>query len=230
MSLADKQAALVEEITLIPDAYERLGHIVELGKQAAGLPDDLRIDSFKIEGCMSQLWVVPEFRDGLCYFQSESDSAIVKGIASLLCDFYSAAQPTEILQEDASFLGQVGITQHLSPNRRNGLSRIVESIQRFAQSCVANSETSPLHTFISHGATEPQGPETHAIQPHTCRCCWVPWCLVGYPTMRNPLFEPLREWVLQLVGARARKSLHAVLACRCQSAVRRWQPPHSGFR
>lgn len=139
MSLAEKQAALVEEITLIPDAYERLGHIVELGKQADGLSDDLRMDTFKIEGCMSQLWVVPEFRDGHCFFQSDSDSAIVKGIASLLCNFYSDAKPDEIVQEDASFLGDVGITQHLSPNRRNGLSRIVESIQRFAQSCLSGS-------------------------------------------------------------------------------------------
>ncbi|MEM7791018.1 MAG: SufE family protein [Verrucomicrobiota bacterium] len=139
MSLAEKQSSLVEEITLIPDAYERLGYIVERGKNAPGLTDDLRIDSFKIEGCMSQLWVVPEFKEGLCYFRSESDSAIVKGIASLLCDFYSEAKPDEIIAEDASFLGEVGITQHLSPNRRNGLSRIVESIQRFAQSCLTES-------------------------------------------------------------------------------------------
>ncbi|ADE55517.1 SufE family protein [Coraliomargarita akajimensis] len=139
MSLAEKQSTLVEEIMLIPDAYERLGHIVELGKNADGLSEDLRIDTFKIEGCMSQLWVVPEFKDGLCYFRSESDSAIVKGIASLLCTFYSEAKPEEILANDASFLGEVGITQHLSPNRRNGLSRIVESVQRFAESCLAGS-------------------------------------------------------------------------------------------
>lgn len=136
MTLEEKKAALIEEITLIPDAYERLGHIVELGKNAEGLPDDLQLDSFKIEGCMSQLWVVPEFKDGQCYFKSESDSAIVKGIASLLCDFYSGAKPDDIIVTDAEFLGEVGITQHLSPNRRNGLSRIVESIQRFAKSCM----------------------------------------------------------------------------------------------
>ena len=139
MSLAEKQSTLVEEINLIPDAYERLGHIVELGKKAEGLPEELRIDSFKIEGCMSQLWVVPEFKDGLCFFRSESDSAIVKGIASLLCTFYSEASPEDILANDASFLGEVGITQHLSPNRRNGLSRIVESVQRFAKSCIADA-------------------------------------------------------------------------------------------
>lgn len=139
MTLEEKKTALLEEITLIPDAYERLGYIVDRGKKAEGLTEDLRIDSFKIEGCMSQLWVVPAFQNGLCSFKSESDSAIVKGIASLLCDFYSDAKPEEIVKTDAGFLGEVGITQHLSPNRRNGLSRIVESIQRFAQSCLAES-------------------------------------------------------------------------------------------
>ena len=136
MNLEEKESALVEEITLIPDAYERLGHIVELGKNAKGLSADLQIDSFKIEGCLSQLWVVPEYKKGRCYFRSESDSAIFKGISSLLCSFYSDTDPQSIVLNDASFLGQVGITQHLSPNRRNGLSRIVDSIQHFARSCL----------------------------------------------------------------------------------------------
>jgi cysteine desulfuration protein SufE len=139
MTLEQKKDALVEEITLIPDAYERLGYIVDRGKRADGLTEDLRIDSFKIDGCMSQLWVVPAYKEGLCSFKSESDSAIVKGIASLLCDFYSEAKPDDIRKTDADFLSEVGITQHLSPNRRNGLSRIVESIQHFAKSCLAES-------------------------------------------------------------------------------------------
>ena len=139
MNLKEKKEALIEEITLIPDAYERLGYIVDRGKNAEGLSDDLRIDTFKIEGCMSQLWVVPEHKNGLCRYQSESDSAIVKGIANLICDFYSEALPEEIVETNADFLSEVGITQHLSPNRRNGLSRIVESIQRFAKSCIAAS-------------------------------------------------------------------------------------------
>lgn len=139
MTLKEKQTALVEEITLIPDPYERLGYIVERGKKATELPEELHIDSFKIEGCMSQLWVVPEFKDNRCFFRSDSDSAIVKGIADLLCTFYSDTRPEEILANNAEFLGEVGITQHLSPNRRNGLSRIVESIQHFAKSCLAES-------------------------------------------------------------------------------------------
>ena len=139
MTLKEKQVALVEEINLIPDPYERLGYIVERGKKATTLPEELHIDNFKIDGCMSQLWVVPEFKNNRCFFRSDSDSAIVKGIAELLCTFYSDTSPEEILANDAEFLGEVGITQHLSPNRRNGLSRIVESIQHFAKSCLAES-------------------------------------------------------------------------------------------
>jgi cysteine desulfuration protein SufE len=137
MTLQEKREALVEELSLIPDPMERLGHLVDRGRKAPGLDEDLRTDAFKIEGCMSQLWVVPEFREGKCHFRSESDSAIVKGIASLLCQFYSGHGPEEIVDVDAAFLGEAGITQHLSPNRRNGFSRITETIQRFARSCLA---------------------------------------------------------------------------------------------
>ena len=102
------------------------------------LDPTLKIDQFMIEGCLSQLWIVPKFESGKCIFQSESDSAIVHGIAGLLCDFYSHQPPEEIINNDASFLGDVGISQHLSPNRRNGLSKIVEFIQHFAKSCQEN--------------------------------------------------------------------------------------------
>jgi cysteine desulfuration protein SufE len=135
-SIEKKRQTLVEEIELIPDPYERLGYVVDYGRKAPELEAEYRTDPFKIEGCMSQLWVVPAFKEGRCYFRSDSDSAIVKGIAHLLCNFYSGQRPEAILTDDASFLAEVGITQHLSPNRRNGLSRITESIHRFAHSCL----------------------------------------------------------------------------------------------
>ena len=87
MNLEDKQSQLVEELGLIPDAYERLGYIVELGKRAQGIPEALRIDQFKIEGCLSQLWVIPEFKDQKCHYKSESDSAIVKELQSYYAHF-----------------------------------------------------------------------------------------------------------------------------------------------
>ncbi|MFL2842798.1 MAG: SufE family protein [Coraliomargaritaceae bacterium] len=135
MQLKEKEAQIIEELRLIPDAYERLGYLVEYSKKVPKLNDSLKLDGFKIEGCLSQLWIVPEFKDQKCYFKSESDSSIVHGIAGLLCDFFSDQPPKEILNNDATFLEEVGINQHLSPNRRNGLSKIVESIHRFAKSC-----------------------------------------------------------------------------------------------
>lgn len=135
MQLAEKQRQLSDELKLIPDAYERLGYLVEYGKNLPTLDSSLKMDQFKIEGCLSQLWIVPKFKNGKCIFQCESDSAIVQGIAGLLCNFYSDQPPESILENDATFLSEVGIEQHLSPNRRNGLSKIVEFIQHFAQSC-----------------------------------------------------------------------------------------------
>ena len=139
MQLAEKQQQISDELKLIPDTFERLGYLVEFGKNLPKLDSSLKIDQFKIEGCLSQLWIVPKFQDGKCAFKSESDSAIVHGIAGLLCDFYSNQPPEAIVENDATFLSDVGIKQHLSPNRRNGLSKIVEFIQRFAQSCKISS-------------------------------------------------------------------------------------------
>ena len=104
MLLAEKQQSIVEELGLIPDAYERLGYLVEYGKKLGVLDPTLKIDQFMIEGCLSQLWIVPKFESGKCIFQSESDSAIVHGIAGLLCDFYSHQPPEEIINNDASVL------------------------------------------------------------------------------------------------------------------------------
>ena len=136
MGLKERESELIDSLKMIPDAYERLAYLIEFGKNTPKLESSLKLDSFKIEGCLSQLWIVPEFKEGKCYFQSESDSAIVHGIAGLLCDFYSNQYPSEILRNDATFLGEVGINQHLSPNRRNGLSKIVQSIHHFADSCL----------------------------------------------------------------------------------------------
>ena len=102
MVLAEKQEKLVEELQLIPDAYERLGYLVEYGKNLHKLDESLKLDNFKIEGCLSQLWIVPKFENGKCFYQSESDSVIVQGIAGLLCDFYSDQPPAEISVNDAS--------------------------------------------------------------------------------------------------------------------------------
>jgi cysteine desulfuration protein SufE len=132
MTLADKKTELVEDLGLLPSAQDRLMYIVDRAKRTPNLPAELRTDATRVEGCLSNLWFVPEFRDGKCYFKVDGDSHIVRGIAIVLADFYSGHTPAEILANDPAFLSEVGITQHLSPNRRNGLSRLWDKIREFA--------------------------------------------------------------------------------------------------
>jgi cysteine desulfuration protein SufE len=135
MTLLEKKQSLSEDLAIIEDPHERLAYVIDRAKNEAALSDDLKIDIFKIEGCISNLWLVPEFKEGLCYFKSDADSSITKGVASLLCDLYSGHKPNEIIEIDPSFLGEVGITQHLTPNRRNGLSNLWNKIKEFVESC-----------------------------------------------------------------------------------------------
>ena len=107
-------------------------YAVDKAKRTPHLPPEFRTDAFRVEGCLSNLWFVPEFRDGLCWFRVDGDSHIVRGIAILLAEFYSGHSCSEILEQDPTFLSEVGITQHLSPNRRNGLSRLWDKIRTFA--------------------------------------------------------------------------------------------------
>ena len=86
-----------------------------------------------MSGCLANLWLVAEWREGRCHFQCDSDSQIVRAVAGLLCDLYSNAVPAEILAQPPDFLEQVGINQHLTANRRNVLSRVWERIRSFAE-------------------------------------------------------------------------------------------------
>lgn len=139
MGLPEKRQRLIEEMSYLPDRFERFTYVVDYAKDRPSLPQGLRMDSFRVEGCQSQLWLVPEWREGRCYFQADSDSAIVKGIATIICDYFSGETPEAIVAGDVAFLREVGVDQHLSSNRRNGLGKVEERIKRFAQSCMESA-------------------------------------------------------------------------------------------
>lgn len=131
----EKRARLLDDMSVLPDRFERFTYVVDYGKSKESLPDDLKTETFRVEGCESQLWLVPAHQEGRCAFRADSDSAIVKGIAGIICDYYSGETPGDILAGDIAFLQEVGIDQHLSSNRRNGLGKLDERIKRFAASC-----------------------------------------------------------------------------------------------
>ena len=97
-TIQEKRDRIVEEMSLFDDSYERFAYVIEKGKNAESLPDDYKIDAFRIEGCMSNLWLVPEFKDGLCIYRSDSDSPITHGVAHLLCELYSDHTPDDVLK------------------------------------------------------------------------------------------------------------------------------------
>lgn len=134
MTLDQQQQDLAKTLSHLRDSQERLTWLVEEARKRPMLDVSLRTDANRVEGCMARLWLTGEFRNGKCYYQSESDSLIVKAVAGLLCEFYSGHTPAEILGHPPDFLVKLGITQHLTPNRRNGLSRVWERIRSFAAS------------------------------------------------------------------------------------------------
>ena len=133
MSIATKRDQLVEELIPFEDHLERLTYVIDRAKDNPGLEEEYKIDTFLIKGCVSQLWVFPSFEEGKCFFQADSEASITKGTASLLCDLYSGESPEDIVLLEPDFLSEVGITQHLSPNRRNGLTGVREKIKAYAQ-------------------------------------------------------------------------------------------------
>ena len=133
MSIEVKRDQLVEELFPFEDHLERLTYVIDRAKDLPGLEEDYKIDSFLVKGCVSQLWIFPSFKEGKCHFQADSEASITKGTASLLCDLYSNESPEDIVRLEPDFLGEVGITQHLSPNRRNGLTGVREKIKAYAQ-------------------------------------------------------------------------------------------------
>ncbi len=137
MSLAAKREALIAELEPFTDHYERFQYIMDRAKSATALPAERKLDNFLIEGCTSNLWLVPSQAGGVCHFQCDADSLITKGIASLVCELFDGATAQEVAASDADFLGLVGVTQHLSPNRRNGLTNLVGKIRAYGRAAAA---------------------------------------------------------------------------------------------
>ena len=132
MTLAEKQARLTAQLGAIKNGQDRLAHLVEQARKRPHLAPELCTEANLIPGCLAKLWFVAHTENGRCYFACESNSQVVKAVAGLLADFYSDQLPAEILTHNPDFLAPLGITQHLTPNRRNALAKVWDHIRTFA--------------------------------------------------------------------------------------------------
>ncbi len=132
MSIGDRINQLVSEFDGIEEWEDRYKHIIILGKSLPQICEEGQGDQYKIKGCQSQVWLYPELKEGAIFFQADSDAAIVKGIVGMLVKVYSGSTPDEILTTKPDFLEKIGIREHLSMSRANGLSSMLKQIQLYA--------------------------------------------------------------------------------------------------
>ena len=130
--VATAQQEVIEEFRFFDDWMDRYQYIVDLGRRLPEFPDEHRVDENKIRGCQSQVWFVADQKDGRLHFQAISDAAIVSGLIAVLLRIYSGKEPRDILDTPPDWVAELGLENHLSPTRSNGLHSMLRAIRNFA--------------------------------------------------------------------------------------------------
>ena len=125
---------LIENFSFFESWEDKYQYLIDMGRNVPPMSDGLKIDENKLKGCQSVVYFSNTYNDdGTITFMANSDAAIVQGLIALMLKVFSEKQPQEILDVDISFLKQIGLDEHLSPTRKNGLSSLVSSIKNAAK-------------------------------------------------------------------------------------------------
>ncbi len=129
---------IAEDFEFLDDWEDRYRHVIELGKAMEPLDEALKVPATKVHGCVSQVWLISDIRDGHFHFRGDSDAMIVRGLIAILGALYNGLTPDEVLAVDApAELARLGLDQHLSAQRSNGLRSMVERIRKLAAQAAA---------------------------------------------------------------------------------------------
>lgn len=137
------QREIVEEFGFFADWTERYQYIIEAGRSLPEFPEAWRTEDAKLKGCQSQVWIQPKVDGDRLYFNAVSDAAIVSGLIALLRRVYSGRTAQEILDSKPEFIADIGLAEHLSPTRSNGLHAMLNAIRVQAASVAAGGEPVP---------------------------------------------------------------------------------------
>ena len=132
MTIAEKEQDIIDQFTELDDWMDRYALIIDMGNALPELPESLRTPDRLIEGCQSRVWLDAEMTDGKVTYRADSDAIIVKGIISMLIEVLSDHTPDEILNADLSFINEIGLSEHLSPTRSNGLVAMLKQMRAYA--------------------------------------------------------------------------------------------------
>ena len=131
-TINDIQDEIIEEFAGLDDWMDKYQLLIDLGGEQEPLPEQYKTESNLIDGCQSRVWLQADEADGIVSFRAESDALIVKGIVSLLIRVLSGHTPQEILDADLYFIDEIGLKEHLSPTRSNGLLAMVKQMRAYA--------------------------------------------------------------------------------------------------
>lgn len=132
MTIEEVQQEIIAEFSMFEDWMDKYGYLIELGNELGELEAKDKNDQNLIKGCQSRVWLVADMEDGKINFRGESDAVIVKGLVALLLRVVSGRTPKELLENEMHFIDDIGLKQHLSPTRSNGLLAMVKQIRLYA--------------------------------------------------------------------------------------------------
>lgn len=135
MSMADIQQIqqnIIDEFAALADWTERYKYIIKMGRELDPLDEKYKVDENLVRGCQSQVWLHTRLEDGSVIFEADSDAAITKGLVALMIRFYSGQDPDTIISTSPDFIKKIGMEEHLSPTRSNGLASMVKQMKIYA--------------------------------------------------------------------------------------------------
>lgn len=132
MTIQEKQDRIIREFNALSDWQERYKHIIKTGQKLAPLDEEYKVEENLVRGCQSQVWLNTKFEDGKIVFEADSDAAITKGLVALMVNFYSGEEPDTIMTTNPDFIKKIGMQEHLSPTRSNGLASMIKQMKIYA--------------------------------------------------------------------------------------------------
>ena len=137
-SINELQDEVIDEFSGFDDWMDRYQMLIDLGNELEPLDEKYKTENNLIDGCQSRVWLQADYHDGIIDFQAESDALIVKGIVALLLRVLSDQRPEDVLHADLYFIERIGLREHLSPTRSNGLLAMIRQIKTYAKDIVDN--------------------------------------------------------------------------------------------
>lgn len=131
-SINEAQDEIIEDFGFFDDWMQRYEQIIEMGKSLEGLPEALKTDDNRVVGCQSNVWLDARFEDGVMSYEADSDAVITKGLVALILKILSNQKPEEIVKAELYAIDQIGLREHLSPNRKNGMDAMIQTIKERA--------------------------------------------------------------------------------------------------